>query len=203
MNQSSNNQLDPRFWVEKYGDIFYQYAIRRLNNAQAAEDVVQETFLAAMKSSVNFRGDSLESTWLSSILRKKTVDVIRNRERQRKVQPVVDGAELNDFSEDQCLQVIGASFSISPSKAMTDEELLKLVETSLANLPKNQADVFVLRELEQLEPEAICELLDISRKNLWVRLYRARVALAKSISLKLADDESAKPFPKIESEGEV
>lgn len=203
MNQSSNNQLDPRFWVEKYGDIFYQYAIRRLNNAQAAEDVVQETFLAAMKSSVNFRGDSLESTWLSSILRKKTVDVIRNRERQRKVQPVVDGAELNDFSEDQCLQVIGASFSISPSKAMTDEELLKLVETSLANLPKNQADVFVLREIEQLEPEAICELLDISRKNLWVRLYRARVALAKSISLKLADDESAKPFPKIESEGEV
>ncbi len=203
MNQSSNNQLDPRFWVEKYGDIFYQYAIRRLNNAQAAEDVVQETFLAAMKSSVNFRGDSLESTWLSSILRKKTVDVIRKRERQRKVQPVVDGAELNDFSEDQCLQVIGASFSISPSKAMTDEELLKLVETSLANLPKNQADVFVLRELEQLEPEAICELLDISRKNLWVRLYRARVALAKSISLKLADDESAKPFPKIESEGEV
>ena len=203
MNQSSNNQLDPRFWVEKYGDIFYQYAIRRLNNAQAAEDVVQETFLAAMKSSVNFRGDSLESTWLSSILRKKTVDVIRKRERQRKVQPVVDGAELNDFSEDQCLQVIGASFSISPSKAMTDEELLKLVETSLANLPKNQADVFVLREIEQLEPEAICELLDISRKNLWVRLYRARVALAKSISLKLADDESAKPFPKIESEGEV
>ena len=203
MNQSSNNQLDPRFWVEKYGDIFYQYAIRRLNNAQAAEDVVQETFLAAMKSSVNFRGDSLESTWLSSILRKKTIDVIRKRERQRKVQPVVDGAELNDFSEDQCLQVIGASFSISPSKAMTDEELLKLVETSLANLPKNQADVFVLRELEQLEPEAICELLDISRKNLWVRLYRARVALAKSISLKLADDESAKPFPKIESEGEV
>ena len=203
MNQSSNNQLDPRFWVEKYGDIFYQYAIRRLNNAQAAEDVVQETFLAAMKSSVNFRGDSLESTWLSSILRKKTVDVIRKRERQRKVQPVVDGAELNDFSEDQCLQVIGASFSISPSKAMTDEELLKLVETSLANLPKNQADVFVLRELEQLEPEAICALLDISRKNLWVRLYRARVALAKSISLKLADDESAKPFPKIESEGEV
>ena len=111
MNQSSNKQLDPRFWVEKYGDIFYQYAIRRLNNAQAAEDVVQETFLAAMKSSVNFRGDSLESTWLSSILRKKTIDVIRKRERQRKVQPVVDGAELNDFSEDQCLQVIGASFS--------------------------------------------------------------------------------------------
>ena len=49
-----NNKLDPRSWVQKYGDIFYQYAMRRLNDAQAAEDVVQETFLAAVKSSVSY-----------------------------------------------------------------------------------------------------------------------------------------------------
>ena len=196
-----NNKLDPRSWVEKYGDIFYQYAIRRLNDAQAAEDVVQETFLAAIKSSVNFRGDSLESTWLNSILRKKTVDAIRKRERRRKAQPISNGAEANDFSEDQVLEVIGASFSMSPSKAMSDAEFMNLVQTSLAGLPKNQADVFVLRELEQLEPEAICEMLDISRKNLWVRLYRARVALAKRISQRLADDDRAWSSLKIQSKG--
>ena len=196
-----NNKLDPRSWVEKYGDIFYQYAIRRLNDAQAAEDVVQETFLAAIKSSVNFRGDSLESTWLNSILRKKTVDAIRKRERRRKAQPISNGAEVNDFSEDQCLEVIGASFSMSPSKAMSDAEFMNLVQASLKGLPKNQADVFVLRELEQLEPEAICEMLDISRKNLWVRLYRARVALAKCISDKIADDDRAKSCCKIQPRG--
>ena len=194
-----NNKLDPHSWVQKFGDVFYQYAIRRLNDAQAAEDVVQETFLAAIKSSVNFRGDSLESTWLSSILRKKTIDVIRKRERRRKVQPISDGAEVNDFSEDQVVEVIGASFSMSPSKAMSDAEFMNLVHDSLAELPKNQADVFVLRELEQLEPETICELLDISRKNLWVRLYRARVALAKIISKKLAADDRARSFQKIQS----
>lgn len=194
-----NNKLDPQNWVQKYSDIFYQYAIRRLNDAQAAEDVVQETFLAAIKSSVNFRGDSLESTWLSSILRKKTVDVIRKRERRRKAQPISDGAEVNEFSEDQVLEVIGASFSMSPSKAMNDAEFMNLVQTSLTELPKNQADVFVLRELEQLEPEAICELLEISRKNLWVRLYRARVALAKCISDKLAADDRARSPHTIQS----
>ncbi len=194
-----NNKLDPHSWVQKFGDVFYQYAIRRLNDAQAAEDVVQETFLAAIKSSVNFRGDSLESTWLSSILRKKTIDVIRKRERRRKVQPISDGAEVNDFSEDQVVEVIGASFSMSPSKAMSDAEFMNLVHDSLAELPKNQADVFVLRELEQLEPEAICELLDISRKNLWVRLYRARVGLAKHISEKLADDDKASSCLKVQS----
>ena len=198
---TETNKLDPGSWVQKYGDIFYQFAIRRLNDAQAAEDVVQETFLAAIKSSVSFRGDSLESTWLSSILRKKTVDVIRKRERRRKVQPISAGAEVNDFSEDQCLEVIGASFSTSPSKAMNDAEFMNLVQTSLAGLPKNQADVFVLRELEQLEPEAICELLEISRKNLWVRLYRARVALAKCISEKLAADDRARSPHKIQPKG--
>ena len=80
---------------------------------------------------------------------------------------------------------------MSPSKSMADAEFMNLVQTCLAGLPKNQADVFVLRELEQLEPEAICELLDISRKNLWVRLYRARVALAKGITENLAGDERA------------
>ena len=201
MNDSPENRnLEPRLWVQKYGDLFYQYALRRLNDRQAAEDVVQETFLAAIKASVNYRGDALESTWLSSIMRKKTIDVIRKRERARKNRSVSDVAEVNNVTEDQCLDVIGASFAMAPSKAMADAEFMKLVRDTLKRLPKNQADVFVLRELEQLEPEVICELLNISRKNLWVRLYRARVALARYISEKLADDDQAKISSKLYAE---
>ena len=201
MNDSPENRnLEPRLWVQKYGDLFYQYALRRLNDRQAAEDVVQETFLAAIKASVNYRGDALESTWLSSIMRKKTIDVIRKRERARKNRSVSDVAEVNNVTEDQCLDVIGASFAMAPSKAMADAEFMKLVRDTLKRLPENQADVFVLRELEQLEPEVICELLNISRKNLWVRLYRARVALARYISEKLADDDQAKISSKLYAE---
>ena len=201
IDPSENSKLEPRFWVQRYGDLFYRYALRRLNDRQAAEDVVQETFLAAIKSSVNFRGDSLESTWLSSIMRKKTIDVIRKRERVRKNRSVADGAEVNNVTEDQCLDVIGASFSIAPSKAMSDAEFRSEVQNCLSCIPKNQADVFVLRELEQLEPEAICEVLEISRKNLWVRLYRARMALAKCITKKIATDDKAVLSRKIKSSG--
>ena len=202
MNDSPENRnLEPRLWVQKYGDLFYQYALRRLNDRQAAEDVVQETFLAAIKASVNYRGDALESTWLSSIMRKKTIDVIRKRQGARNNRSVSDVAEVNNVTEDQCLDVIGASFAMAPSKAMADAEFMKLVRDTLKRLPENQADVFVLRELEQLEPEVICELLNISRKNLWVRLYRARVALARYISEKLADDDQAKISSKLYAEG--
>ena len=96
-----NRNLEPRLWVQRYGDLFYQYALRRLNDRQAAEDVVQETFLAAIKASVNYRGDSLESTWLSSIMRKKTIDVIRKRDRARNSCLVSGAAEINNVSEDQ------------------------------------------------------------------------------------------------------
>ena len=59
----------------------------------------------------------------------------------------------------------------------------------------------MLRELEQLEPEAICDALEISRKNLWVRLYRARIALAKCITRKIADDDGVVSSCKIKSNG--
>ena len=98
--------------------------MRRLNDSQAAEDVVQETFLAAIRCSNSFRGDSLESTWLSSILRNKTVDVIRKQERRRNANLGLDATEVDDFSENECRDIIGASFSASPLKAMIDTELI-------------------------------------------------------------------------------
>ena len=187
---AQNNKLDPRLWAQQYGDIFYGYAMRRLNDSQAAEDVVQETFLAAIRCSNSFRGDSLESTWLSSILRNKTVDVIRKRERRRNANLGLDATEVDDFSENECRDVIGASFSASPLKAMIDTELIGLVHDAIAHLPKNQADVFVLHEFEKLEPEEICKILEISRGNLWVRLRRARVGLGKRVTKMLADVDS-------------
>lgn len=186
------NELQPWLWVQKYHDCFHGYAASRLNDSQTAEDVVQETFLAGIKSADSFRGDSLESTWLSSILRNKTVDVIRKRGRQRSAKLASDEGAVNSFSEDQCRHVIGASFAASPSKAMADTEFMNLVRDAVSQLPKNQADVFRLHELERLEPEEVCDRLDISRGNLWVRLRRARVGLANHVSDKLDHVDSGR-----------
>ncbi|MBW2063890.1 MAG: RNA polymerase sigma factor [Deltaproteobacteria bacterium] len=60
---------DPRKWVELYGDYLYRYAFARTRNQQVAEDLVQETFLAALNGLQDFQGRSTEKTWLSSIIR--------------------------------------------------------------------------------------------------------------------------------------
>ncbi len=78
-------------WVEKYGDYLYNYAYSRLREETAAEDAVQETFLAALKSREKYAGISSERTWLTGILKHKIVDSIRKRFRG---QPTPDDKPL-------------------------------------------------------------------------------------------------------------
>jgi RNA polymerase sigma-70 factor (ECF subfamily) len=167
--------------------MFYRYVVRRLYDSQAAEDVVQETFLAAIKSADTFRGDSKESIWLSSILRNKTIDWIRKREQQRRNHGNSSENSVDNFAENQCTSVIGASFSTAPWESLSSAEFLELVHEGLARLPQKHADVFVLREFEQITTDVICDILDITPANFWVRLHGARLGLAKHISSKLSD----------------
>src|SRR5436190_15590860 len=73
---------DPVSWVDEHGDFLYNYALGQLRDIGEAEDVVQETFLAALKAENGFAGRSSERTWLVSILRHKVCDRFRNRYRE-------------------------------------------------------------------------------------------------------------------------
>jgi RNA polymerase sigma-70 factor (ECF subfamily) len=68
-----------------------------------------------------------------------------------------------------------------PSERLERDEFWAAFRDCLAKLPPRQADVFVLRELDQAESEEICKELEISTSNLWVLLHRARLQLAKCL----------------------
>src|SRR5271157_351659 len=72
---------DPETWVDRYGDSLYRYALLRLRFPDLAADVVQETFLEALRARGSFAGRSSERTWLIGILRHKIVDQIRRSGR--------------------------------------------------------------------------------------------------------------------------
>ena len=90
MTKPSN--LDPSEWVGQYGDYLFRYAMLRLRDRPAAEDLVQETFLAALKARGSFSGNSSESTWLVGILKHKIADHFRRQSREA---PLGDG-DLRD-----------------------------------------------------------------------------------------------------------
>lgn len=153
----------------------------QLRDADLAEDVVQETLLAALAARDGFSGRSSVKTWLTGILKHKIVDAIRQKQRQ----PVVlaardDETDLDEFDplfkDNGAWEAPPADWG-DPENALSRREFLGVVDLCLERLPPNTARVFMMREVLELETEEICKELTITANNLWVILYRARMAL--------------------------
>jgi DNA-directed RNA polymerase specialized sigma24 family protein len=71
------SSANPERWVDEHGDCLYRYALVRVRGAEVAEDLVQETLLAAVRSREKFGGRSSERSWLVGILKNKIVDYYR------------------------------------------------------------------------------------------------------------------------------
>ena len=81
---------DPGKWLDDHGDYLFKYASFRLRDDTAAEDAVQETFLAALKAYERFEGRGSERTWLVGILKHKIIDHFRKASREA---PLGEGAD--------------------------------------------------------------------------------------------------------------
>lgn len=170
-------------WVNEYGDALYRYAVRRLPNA-AAEDVVQETFLAALKAERPFAGRASARTWLIGILKHKVIDYIRKASRE---QPVAD-LEANDSWADNLFDAAGhwrvgpRAWQASPEKILEQHEFLAVLNQCLEKLPARLRDAFILREVDDQKTAEICKILDITPTNLWVLLHRTRLRLQNCLT---------------------
>lgn len=175
------NKLDAAGWLEEFGDALYRYALRRVGAADVAEDLVQETFVAALRSADQFEGRSQVKTWLTSILRNKITDYMRKLLRDRKQTEREKGeVEPSAFKNGQWL--IGLQqWRSDPSSTAENQEFWQVIDQCMGKLPTHLGMAFRMRDLEQLAMHEICETLDISTSNLSVRLHRARVVLRECI----------------------
>jgi RNA polymerase sigma-70 factor (ECF subfamily) len=181
MNDSE--QLDPARWVDDYGDYLYRYALSKLQEEATAKDVVQDTFLAAVKGAEGFSGKSSEKTWLVGILKHKIVDYIRKASRERVYEDVTQAeGRVDDYIDRQGHWRTGdPDWRTNPRMAFEQQEFWRVLEQCIGGLQERLAEVFTRRELEGQEAEEICKSLQITSTNLWVMLYRARTRLKSCI----------------------
>jgi len=192
VDQSDNRTLsvNPDVWVDEYGDYLFRYAMSRLRDENAAEEVVQETFLAGVRFQDRYTGQGAERAWLLGILKRKIVDYVRRRTRYDR-----DGSYegSNDPSEKMFDQngnwKTGAFPTLTPDTEVETKEVWDVVKGCLEHLPQGQQDVFVLSVMEEMSSEEICEALEITPSNLWVRLHRARLGLAQCVGSRWLHDE--------------
>ena len=173
----------PDQWLSLYGDILYRYGIARVRNIEVAEDLVQETLLAALKAQVKYAGRASEKTWLIGILKHKIIDYFRKVSREKN--QVFDEylvANEDENNEDYFDQQGGWRVDFSnwskPEKEMEQAEFIKVLQQCIDRLPERMAQLFMLREFDDMKAEEICELMSISTmNNFWVMLSRVRVQL--------------------------
>lgn len=175
--------------VEHFRGYLMRYALLQLRDPTSAEDVVQETLLAAVEGSDRFSGKSTVKTWLTGILKHKIIDQVR---RQSREQPLIQGedderseADVVDalFKADGHWQNFPANWG-DPANALENKRFWETFEMCAKLMPAKTARVFMMREVMEFSTEEICKELDITATNCWVMLHRARLSLRECLETK-------------------
>lgn len=174
LEQDRASSLDPKRWVDDHGDYLFRYALMRIGDLSVAEDLVQETFLAAFKGVARFQGLSSERTWLVGILKHKLWDYLGGLKRD----PVqADEGPLDqvfDGEDNWRTEFRLSSVEVGPEAILQKRDFWDILERCLLELSPRTRSAFLLREVEGLAHSEVAESLNVSPNNLSVILHRAR-----------------------------
>lgn len=175
---------EPHTWLDLHGDALYRYAFFRLRDMDMAEDLVQETLLAAYQARAGFAGRSAERTWLIGILKNKLIDTLRKHAREVSVDAFADGPDAIDalFRDDrfQHWRTPPAAWE-NPNDALEQKQFWVVFQDCIETLPPRQARAFLLCEIDGLDGKEACKVLEVEPSNVWVMLHRARMRLRQCL----------------------
>lgn len=160
-----------RSLVETTQNFALSIAFKFLNNMNDAEDIVQDAYIKVWKNLHRYDYDFRFKTWLGKIVTNLCLDMIKSSHRKKHFNPV-------DFSS------INVAGDANESGSQVELQELKEILHKLAlSLTEKQRAAFILRDLQQLEPEEVCKMLSITPGNLKSNLYYARVKIKDQLEL--------------------
>lgn len=178
----TKEKIDITKLFEEHADHLYGFAITRVNDSHVAEDLVQETFLSAIKSADRFQGRSKASTWLTAILKNKIIDHYRKRVRELHKESLDDLKGFDSYfnakgswQRDQ----LPKDWNIDYKDSIDQKEFYEILQNCLGRLKEIQRITFVMKHLEDVDTDEICKELNITASNYWVIMHRAKLQLRK------------------------
>jgi len=168
--------------MRRYNRRLYRTARAILKDDGAAEDAVQEGYLAAWRHVGAFRGDAQIGTWLTRIVVNQALQALRRRRREQVVVLFDDPAGEPADGDDAVTDTPAADM---PEDAMARTEMRRLIERKIDELPEAYRTVFVLREVEDMTVDEAAAALGIPAATVRSRLFRAKARLRASLAEEL------------------
>lgn len=187
----NNADLNVHTWLEEYGDYLFSYAFLRVRDSHAAEDLVQDTLLAAIAAKNTFSNQSAVRTWLTGILKHKLIDYLRRQNREVLVADLMDDQDeedgLDHFFKANGNWIEKPQIFSDPDSAFQQKQFWKVFQDCLSGLKPKQAEVFLAKEIHGLSNEEICKSLSLNPTNVWILMHRARLFLHRCLKNKWID----------------
>ena len=164
--------------LELHRDRVFNITFRMLGNRAEAEDVAQEVFISVFKTIDHFREESKFSTWLYRV----AVNHCKNRIKYLARRHDRDRDELDETSDQANGAISGAPVrAAQPDRALASAQMERLLQEAIGSLDDDHRIVVVLRDVEDLSIEEICEITGLPDGTVKSRLHRARLALRKKL----------------------
>lgn len=164
-------------FVEIYSPRVYRLGMRIVNNEQDAEDVLQETFIKAIRALPSFEGRSSISTWLYRIATNEALMLLRKHTPEM---VSIDAPAEEDDEEQEALQIV--DWTNQPETELSAREVRQEINRAVAKLPLGQREVFALREVEGMSVKETADILNVSESVVKTRLLRARMHLRQVLN---------------------
>ncbi len=184
-----NARVEIKNWVTLYADSLYTWALHKTSSKETAEDLVQETFLAAVQFFERYKEKSTPKTWLFSILNNKISDYYRRKYKN----PATTELQQSDDAAEELFETLFERdghwansekpllWSEEPEHLLDNEEFCEILQQCLQKLPVHWRAAIQLKYLEEKNGESICQELAISPTNYWQVLHRAKLQLRKCL----------------------
>ncbi len=177
-------------WVNQFGDELFAWAFYKTSSKETAEDLVQETFLAAFYKIDTFQGKSQPKTWLFSILNNKVIDYYRlNAKTTKQTFSITEdsGFELTDglFNKGGCWKNEEINLVWNQEEELLDNtEFNDIMQSCMESLPQKWKFAITAKYLTNKKSDEICQELEITTPNYWQIVHRGKLLLKNCLETK-------------------